>query len=255
MSLSGGMGKRLREARLSAGFRSASAAIDKFGWKGSTYRAHENGQNPFKIDDAEAYGEAFSVSPIWLLTGFRDESRPAAPPSVAKRDPVVALARERREGDQPAGGSLDVDMSIIYIKGVVAQNVWREAAVSRGENFFKASPFPLDPTFPAHGQFDLAIDDGSLDGFARDGDFLRCIDGKFIDNFPLDGDLVVVERRKEDLVETTVRRVRRLGNRVELWPEQKTDDVHSKVFVVDYEKPDPFIKVIAKVLWAFRKAT
>jgi hypothetical protein len=182
-------------------------------------------------------------------------SRPAAPPAIAKRDPVVALARERWEGDQPASGSLDVDMSIIYIKGVVVQNVWREAAVSRGENFSKASPFPPDPTFPAHGQFDLAIDDGSLDGFARDGDFLRCIDGKFIDNFPLDGDLVVVERRTEDLVETTVRRVRRLGNRVELWPEQKTDDVHLKVFVVDYEKPDPFIKVIAKVLWAFRKAT
>lgn len=63
------MHKRLKEARLKAGYRTATAAIDACGWGNSTYRAHENGQNGFRIDDAKHYGEAYRVSPSWLLLG------------------------------------------------------------------------------------------------------------------------------------------------------------------------------------------
>lgn len=64
------MSERLKEARIKAGFTSARSAAERFGWKGSTYAAHENGQNKFDADVAIVYGKAFRVSPAWLLTGL-----------------------------------------------------------------------------------------------------------------------------------------------------------------------------------------
>ena len=63
------MHQRLKEARIKAGYRTATAAIDACGWASSTYRAHENGQNGFKVEDAKLYGEAYRVNPSWLLLG------------------------------------------------------------------------------------------------------------------------------------------------------------------------------------------
>ena len=63
------MNERLKRARLNAGFKTASAAIEKLNWNSSTYRAHENGQNNFKVDNAKIYAEAYGVSPSWLMIG------------------------------------------------------------------------------------------------------------------------------------------------------------------------------------------
>ena len=67
------MNDRLRDARITAGFVSATDAIDYCGWKSSTYRAHENGQNNFKIEDASRYSKAYGVSTAWLLIGDATE--------------------------------------------------------------------------------------------------------------------------------------------------------------------------------------
>lgn len=61
---------RLRQARASAGFKNPAAAIEKFGWKASTYMAHENGQNGIRPDPALEYAKAYNVEPGWLLTGI-----------------------------------------------------------------------------------------------------------------------------------------------------------------------------------------
>jgi len=63
------MGERLRKARMAAGFKSAKAAADRMGISGSTYAAHENGQNEFDATAAAIYGRAFGVTASWLLTG------------------------------------------------------------------------------------------------------------------------------------------------------------------------------------------
>ena len=79
------MNERLKEARQKAGYRTATAAIDACGWSSSTYRAHENGQNGFKVEEAKLYGEAYRVSPSWLLLGEGD-----AVPSPKERKGVKA---------------------------------------------------------------------------------------------------------------------------------------------------------------------
>ena len=76
------MNERLRNARLAAGFVSATDAIEYCKWKGSTYRAHENGQNNFNVEYATRYGKAYGVSASWLLLG--EESEGAA---IVKRQP------------------------------------------------------------------------------------------------------------------------------------------------------------------------
>ena len=78
------MHQRLKEARQKAGYRTATAAIDAFGWSSSTYRAHENGQNGFKPSDAELYGKAYRVSPSWLLLGEGDAIQSANNRKVTK---------------------------------------------------------------------------------------------------------------------------------------------------------------------------
>lgn len=68
-------GERLREARKSAGHRSARLAAKSLGVLYSTYLSHENGQNGFGGDQAKKYADAFGVSPAYLLTG--DNTEPA----------------------------------------------------------------------------------------------------------------------------------------------------------------------------------
>lgn len=63
------MADRLRCAREDAGYRTATAAIEKFKWPSSSYRAHENGQNNFNPETAQQYAEAYGASAAWLLLG------------------------------------------------------------------------------------------------------------------------------------------------------------------------------------------
>jgi transcriptional regulator with XRE-family HTH domain len=59
--------ERLRTARESAGFSSASAAARYLGIAPSTYTAHENGQNKYNHDEAVRYAKAFKTTAKWLL--------------------------------------------------------------------------------------------------------------------------------------------------------------------------------------------
>ena len=77
------MSQRLRNARLNAGFASATQAILHYSFRGSTYRAHENGQNRFNIEYAKHYAKAFNVSPSWLLIGEGDIAN--TPTSITKQ--------------------------------------------------------------------------------------------------------------------------------------------------------------------------
>jgi hypothetical protein len=74
---------RLKKSRLNAGFKTASAAIETLNWHSSTYRAHENGQNNFKLDNAKIYAKAYGVSASWLIMG--DETNDQTKKYLIKR--------------------------------------------------------------------------------------------------------------------------------------------------------------------------
>ncbi|HVI30435.1 XRE family transcriptional regulator [Hansschlegelia sp.] len=77
---------RLIHARELAGFSTAAEAIKRFGWRQSTYMAHENGQNGIRPEPATKYAKAYRVSAAWLLTG---EGKPRRSP-VDSFDPFEA---------------------------------------------------------------------------------------------------------------------------------------------------------------------
>lgn len=78
--------QRLRAARKARGFKTAAAAIARFGWKQSTYLAHENGQNGISAEAALEYAKAYDLDPGWLLTshgrGLDDEAPDYEGPSL-----------------------------------------------------------------------------------------------------------------------------------------------------------------------------
>lgn len=63
-------GKRLKEARIKAGYLTAKDFYEKFSIKSSTYSAHELGRNPLSIKTAKQYGKLLNISFRWLLTGI-----------------------------------------------------------------------------------------------------------------------------------------------------------------------------------------
>lgn len=73
--MSTSQGERLEKARRRAGYEKMSDAVERFGWKYSTYAAHENGQNAITPRSAEKYARAFKCSAAYLLTGEGEATR------------------------------------------------------------------------------------------------------------------------------------------------------------------------------------
>ena len=88
--------ERLKHARISAGFTSAMGAAKYFEWKPSTYASHENGGAAIRPFWAELYGQAFRVSPRWILSG---EDDPSVMPSKGTK--LASLARSSTTNINP----------------------------------------------------------------------------------------------------------------------------------------------------------
>jgi len=69
---------RLRQAREKAGFPTAKAAAERFGFNYTTYSQHERGQTGI-TRAAKSYAKAFKVSEAWLLTGEGDGRTTSVP--------------------------------------------------------------------------------------------------------------------------------------------------------------------------------
>ena len=91
--------ERLKQARISAGFPSAMGAAKYFQWKTSTYASHENGSAAIRPFWAELYGQAFRVSPRWILSGI-DE--PSVMPATQPRMSSLARSPTTNINPQPA---------------------------------------------------------------------------------------------------------------------------------------------------------
>lgn len=59
--------ERLQKARTDAGFKTATEAARRFGWNENTYRSIDNGTRGLTVEWADTCGDAYNVSPEWLL--------------------------------------------------------------------------------------------------------------------------------------------------------------------------------------------
>jgi transcriptional regulator with XRE-family HTH domain len=104
------------------------------------------------------------------------------------------------------------------VLGDVQAGVWREVDVA---DELKYPPLPIgpDPRYSPIKQFALRVRGESMNKTVRDGAYIVCVTWAELGRGPRDNDLVVVERRRDGLVETTVKRIRLENKKVLLLPD------------------------------------
>lgn len=109
---------RLREAREKK-YETATLAADALGVARSTYRAHENGQNNLKLEDAKIYGKKFDVDPLWLMCeeGIASPSTQNDSPNAVVGAKIVGAGKMIKVYGQAVGGvdgEFDMNGSVLY---------------------------------------------------------------------------------------------------------------------------------------------
>jgi DNA-binding Xre family transcriptional regulator len=123
-------------------------------------------------------------------------------------DPAYLLG----EQDHPSSvlakkGQKDTRESRVRILGAVATGIFRDVNAVVEDRIFYPSHLPPDPRFPTSVQFDTIVADDSLDAFAPKGFILRCIRPEAWPYAIVDDDLVIVERTRGGLHESSARRI------------------------------------------------
>lgn len=122
------------------------------------------------------------------------------------------------EGSSQKGG--------LPVLGTVAGGVWIEAAAVARRRTIPIAP---DPNYPAESQFALIISGQSVNKVAQDGEYIHCVDIVKAGLSPRSGDLVVVERKRGGMHETTVKRLTRVNGHWELRPESDSDEFQDSI--------------------------
>jgi transcriptional regulator with XRE-family HTH domain len=136
--------RRLRKAREAAGFPTAVAAAQRFGWSRNTFSSNENGNAPFSFKRARAYAEAFGVSTVWLYGG----------------DEFTPQAASEADGARPAPETL------VPVVGKVGADLDGRVLFAYGQGGGDLVPLPPGGSDKAVA---LQVAGYSMPGFAEDG--------------------------------------------------------------------------------------
>lgn len=221
------MAERLRRARIDAGYESAQAAAEAFGWHAGAYRHHENGTRGFDVETAKRYARALKVNPGWLL----------ALDTIKAPQPIA---------DQ-GGQELEV-------AGLVQAGIWREQAELPASDRYKVKVGP--PPFPGAERFAVRLEGLSMNKVIPPGSDLECLRVQFGAVEPLEGDLVIVERQAHDLTEMTCKRLIRAGGEWMLRAESTEPEFQEEIRLGKSDKSlfvDNPIRVVGIVLRAIQR--
>lgn len=220
------MSDRLRQARINAGYESATAAARAFGWEPAAYRHHENGTRAFDVDTAKRYAKAFKVKPGWLLS--------------LDKDPA------------PTG---EAALRTIEVTGAVAAGVWKEGVEWQEDERYEVVIGPSP--FPKARRFGLEVEGLSMDLEFPPGTILDCLSIFDVGEEPDNNDFVVVERvRADGKRELTVKQFHRdAGGRTWLLPRSSQPEFQTPIEVgqpnVDHDT-DSIVQVIAFVIGSYQ---
>jgi len=134
----------------------------------------------------------------------------------------------------------------LQLHGEVAGGVWIEVHENQDTEFRRVAVAP-DPRYPTDAQYALTVRGNSVNKIAPDGSIIACVDIMASGVEVRDRDLVVVERRRGSIVETTVKRVRKAAGKLELWPESD-DPAHQEKLAIGPRKGDGEVIVKALVI-------
>lgn len=209
--------ERLKLARERAGYETARAAATAIGVSGDTYSQHENGTRGFK-GRAERYARFFRVAPEWLLYGRGEGNVSPAPTPINRMVPVL---------------------------GSVQAGAW-QAVIDQPEPTEEV-PIVL-PGFEGASLFALRVLGPSMNRFYPEGTIVVCCPAAEIGI--RDGDHVIVENRRNGLVETTVKEVVQDRKGVALWP-RSTDPAFQSPQMIERVDGDDGLAITAVVVSSY----
>lgn len=169
-----GRAARLRNARAAAGYRSATAAAQAFGWNHNTYASNENGNAAYSFARAKLYAAAFGVRPEWLYDG----ENPGA-------DPNVTPVHERPRPE------------LVPIIGRVGADAEGAVLFATGQEVGDLVPIPPGGS---HKAVALRIVGHSMRGLADDGGLIYFEDQRTPPSPDMLGQIVVVETDGDEVL-------------------------------------------------------
>jgi len=161
----------------------------------------------------------------------------------------------------PDGGS-GGGVNLVRFYGDVAAGIWNESAPyglyhpdqPSDWDVHPPVPFVPDARFRGLGQFAVRVQGHSINREIPDGYFAVCVPYSQARPSIQDGDLVVVERIRGNLRESTIKRVRRRGHAWLLHPES-TDPRYQEPIALasdlgrERDSPDVTVKITGLVIW------
>lgn len=195
--------ERLRQARIEAGFQTAKAAVDAFGWQEGAYRNHENGTQGRKVplEAAKKYAAAFKVRLEWLLQG---------------------TGNKRASGNdfelQP------VETGFIPVRGYTQAGQWNEFESFEDENHGDIEISRVRGPWSGLEQFAFLVKGNSMNAdHIFDGDYVICV--PYFEARPdiQHGDTAVIERVRNSAIERTVKEIEVEGRTVRFCPRSTSD--------------------------------
>jgi SOS-response transcriptional repressor LexA len=143
--------KRLKLARIAAGFRSARHAAEALNIPYATYQAHESAKRNPSIAQVKAYAAAFRVSDIYLLAGGQAPSSNISAPLPSVRMVSIvswASASNFAEAEAEYGENVPVpsSSSTLVALRVVGTSMDREAPQGSVIVVDYSQTFPVDKT-------------------------------------------------------------------------------------------------------------
>lgn len=120
----------------------------------------------------------------------RPAPRPQPPRAFMRAEPTAAR-------------TADLFAAMVPVRGQVAAGVWTEEETDPLDD--KRVPVSFDPRWPSDGQYCLELVGDSLDQLYPEGAFVHVVVRDAYTRFVRPGDLVVLARRRGDLVERTVK--------------------------------------------------
>lgn len=102
--------------------------------------------------------------------------------------------------------------------GEVQAGVWREIDFV-DEPKHPQLPLGPDPRYHGKQQFALLVQGESMNKIFAPGTFIICVSWSDVGRQPREGDIVVVERRRDGMVETTVKKIAVQNRKLVLMPE------------------------------------
>lgn len=139
----------------------------------------------------------------------------------------------------------------IKVIGIVEAGSWRNTGEFVDEQLDEIAA-PALPNYPPYQQFSLKVVGPSMNRIVEDGEYVVCLDLRQDGAESRDGDIVVVERTRAGLVETTLKVLRmNAAGQTELWPDSSHPN-HQEPIVLESSEEDTQVMIIGRVLASFK---